>query len=229
MSNKPRRRKIQQNNNKMKYELKAKTNGQAEYIRTILENVVIVASGCPGTGKTGIMVFLASKALLNGEIDKIIISRPIVEASPRSIGFLKGSLDEKIHPYLIPLEEEFKKFMGQDLYFKMKNEGRIKFEPLEFLRGRTFNDCYMCLDEAENADVEQLKMFVTRMGENTKVIINGDTEQTDMWTDGQFNCDFAYFIHKLKKANLEQFGFVELGEADIVRNPLIASFLRVFK
>ncbi len=200
---------------------KPKTKGQAEYIRVIAENDVVLCSGVAGTGKTFLAINLACQYLMEGKIEKIVVTRPIVAASVRNIGALPGNVREKIDPYLIPVMEEMVKYFGSRIKVEdMIRHGVIELAPLELMRGRTFDKTMMILDEAQNATYEQLKMFMTRIGEGSRLILNGDTDQTDLTKDGG---GFDICIKKLE--DIEGIGQVYLGTNDIVRNPIIKKIL----
>ena len=215
-----------QNPNKLTPKVKtvtAKTENQKNYIRGIVENNIIFCSGPAGSGKSFIAAGIASDHLHKGTIEKIIITRPLV-CTGKDIGSLPGELQEKINPYLVPMKENLKHFLGAWNYNKYYSEGKILFEPLEMMRGRTFHDTYMILDEAQNCTFDQIKMFVTRMGQDSKVLINGDIKQTDLnrGRSGLESC-----MHKL--SNIEGVSVCELTHGDIQRNDLIARVLRVLE
>ena len=155
--------------------LRAKTENQIDYIETIKESSVTFCIGPAGTGKTAVAVGLACQYLLEERIKKIIITRPVVEAG-KGLGFLPGTFDEKIHPYLVPILEEMNIYLGKDRLEKLKEELIIEVCPLEYMRGRNFHQSFMILDEAQNATLEQIKMFITRIGRHSKAVINGDTD-----------------------------------------------------
>lgn len=212
--------------------LSAKTSGQREYIRAICENNIVIATGPAGTGKTAVAVAMACQAFLNGDIERIIITRPCVEANGRTtnnFGALPGSLEEKIAPYLRPAYEELEKFLGRTKYNEARSLKVVEVSPLEFMQGRTFNDAYMILDEAQNCTTDQLKMFITRMGENSKVLINGDAEQTNLKLRSElaYPTDLEYVCDKLY--DVDGVAIVKLYEADIVRNDMIARVLRALR
>lgn len=209
-------------------DLKPVTIGQREYIRTMVENTVTFGIGPAGTGKSYCAIGLACQYLLEGKVDRIVVTRPCVEAAPRSLGALPGDLDEKVAPYLIPAVEHMKKFLGVDTYRDFKAKGLIVIEPLEFMRGRTFENAFIIGEEFQNATTDQIKMFVTRLGKESKVVIDGDIEQTDIKkTNSDYKSDLEYVIKKI--TGLEKFGVYELTEADIQRNPIIGPFLRALK
>lgn len=202
------------------------TEGQREYMRILIENDVTFVTGDAGTGKSYLALGLAAQYLVEERFDKIIIARPAVEASKKGLGFLPGQLSEKMLPYVLPAIAHLKRFLGKDLYANMVRDDRIVFETLEYMRGSTYDYSFMILEESQNADVEQLTMFITRIGKESKILINGDIEQTDLRNKGE-NSDLLYVINKVR--HLEGFGVAELTENDIVRNPLIKSFLRAMK
>ena len=198
--------------------LEAKTENQKNYIRSIVENDVIFCTGPSGSGKSFIAAGIASQKLLKDEIDTIIVTRPLV-CTGRDLGSLPGELNDKIKPYLQPMEENLKFFLGRDKFGMYFNQRRIRFEPLETMRGSTFHDSYMILDEAQNCTIEQIKMFVTRMGKHSKVLINGDNKQTDIFKySGLDTC-----VEKL--SNIPGVGICKLEYHDIQRNGIIGAVL----
>lgn len=203
---------------KEKNVLVAKTENQKDYIRSIIENDVTFCTGPSGTGKSFIVAGIASEHLEKDQIDTIIVTRPLV-CTGKDIGSLPGELNEKIKPYLQPMEENLKYFLGRDKFGLYYNTKRIKFEPLETMRGATYHNSYMILDEAQNCTLEQIKMFITRMGKDSKVIINGDTKQTDIYRDS----GLAYCISKLE--NIPGVGICKLDYQDIQRNGIIGAVL----
>ena len=144
-------------------QLKAKTDNQFEYKRAIAESDITICTGPAGTGKTAVSVGLACEYLTSGKVEKIIITRPVVE-SGKGLGFLPGSFHDKIHPYLIPVIEEMNGYLGSESVKKLRAENIIEICPLEYMRGRNFHNAFIILDEAQNATFEQIKMFLTRMG-----------------------------------------------------------------
>ena len=198
--------------------LVAKTENQKTYIRSIVENDITFCTGPSGTGKSFIAAGIAAEHLVKDKIETIIVTRPLI-CTGKDIGSLPGELNEKIKPYLQPMEENLKYFLGRDKFGLYFNTRRIKFEPLETMRGATFHNAYMILDEAQNCTLEQIKMFITRMGENSKVIINGDTKQTDLYN----NTGLSYCLNKLSDIN--GIGICELGYSDIQRNGILGAVL----
>lgn len=207
---------------KEKNVLVAKTENQKDYIRSIIENDVTFCTGPSGTGKSFIVAGIASEHLEKDQIDTIIVTRPLV-CTGKDIGSLPGELNEKIKPYLQPMEENLKYFLGRDRFGLYYNTRRIRFEPLETMRGSTFHNSYMILDEAQNCTLEQIKMFITRMGEHSKVIINGDTKQTDLYR-GE---GLSYCIDKLK--NMNGIGICKLDYNDIQRNGILGAILHALE
>ena len=202
--------------------LEAKTENQKNYIRSIIENDVTFCTGPSGTGKSFIAAGIASDHIQKDKIESIIVTRPLV-CTGKDIGSLPGELNDKIKPYLAPMEENLKYFLGRDKFGLYYNTRRIRFEPLETMRGATFHNAYMILDEAQNCTLDQIKMFITRMGENSKVIINGDTKQTDLYRDS----GLMYCIEKL--CRLQGVGICSLGYNDIQRNGIIGSILNALE
>lgn len=204
--------------------LKPKTRNQSDYIISMSENDVTFCSGPAGSGKTAVAVGLACEYILNNKIEKIVITRPVVE-SGRGIGFLPGSLVEKVHPYMVPIIEEMKLYLGTETFNTMRSTNEIEICPLEYMRGRNFHNTFMILDEAQNATFEQIKMFLTRIGIGSKAIINGDLDQTDLKGDsfgGLSSCMGSL-------DNLEGVGICRLDHSDIVRNDIIAKILKRLK
>lgn len=212
-------------------EFKPKTKNQSEYLRTLIDNDITFVTGCAGTGKSYLAIGLACQYFLEKRYDKIIIVRPAVEASKKGLGYLPGDLDEKLTPYMLPAVEHMKRFLGLDVYHNAVRDENIRFMSLEYMRGTTINYSFAILEEAQNCTTEQLKMFITRIGTESKMLINGDTDQTDLWKseDADYSTDLEYVIAKVRKATIPGFGFAELDENDIQRHPLIAPFLRIMK
>ena len=193
---------------------------QEEYIRLIAENQVVVAIGPAGSSKTAIPAYMACEKLMNNEIERIIISRPIVEAG-RGIGFLKGGLMEKCDPYMKPLTDELTKWLGATRLASALQAGEIEICPPDFMRGRNFHNCFIIMDEAQNCTLKQIKMVISRLGKKSKMIINGDPDQTDLprHESGALSYMFEQY------GGLEEVGLMRFTNADIVRNPLISSLL----
>jgi phosphate starvation-inducible PhoH-like protein len=198
--------------------LVAKTENQQEYIRSIIDNDIIFCTGPSGTGKSFIAAGIAAEHLLKDKVETIVVTRPLI-CTGKDIGSLPGELGEKIKPYLQPMEENLKFFLGRDRFGLYYNNRRIKFEPLETMRGATFHNSYMILDEAQNCTLEQIKMFITRMGEKSKVMINGDTKQTDLYNTNGLN----FCLDRLKE--IKGIGICKLDYQDIQRNGILGAVL----
>lgn len=216
------RKRKNKDKDKEKNVLVAKTENQKNYIRSVIENDVTFCTGPSGTGKSFIAAGICADHLLKDKIDSIIVTRPLV-CTGKDIGSLPGELNDKIKPYLQPMEENLKYFLGRDHFGLFYNTRRIRFEPLETMRGATFHDSYMILDEAQNCTLEQIKMFITRMGEHSKVIINGDTKQTDLYNKS----GLSYCIDRLQK--MHGVGICALGYNDIQRNGILGAILNALE
>jgi len=202
--------------------LQAKTYNQKEYIRNIVENDIIFCSGPAGSGKSFIAAGIAAEHLHRGEIEKVIVTRPLI-CTGKDIGHLPGEMGEKIAPYLLPMKENLQYFLGQAYYGLYANEGQIQYKPLEVMRGSTFHNSYMILDEAQNCTEDQIKMFVSRMGEGSKVLINGDIDQDDL----RGRSGLAFCMDRLQ--GIEGIAVSKLGYEDIQRNGIIGRFLKALE
>lgn len=217
------KRDIKRDRNKQRItQLEAKTPNQKEYIRAIIENDIIICSGPSGTGKSFIPAGIAASHLHKNKTEQIVVTRPLV-CTGKDIGSLPGELGEKIAPYLLPMQENLKYFLSQAYYGLYSNDGAIQYKPLEVMRGSTFHNSYMILDEAQNCTLEQIKMFITRMGENSKVIINGDINQNDL--RGRSGLEIC--MDKLR--NVEGVAVCHLGIEDIQRNGIIGDVLNALE
>lgn len=203
-----------------KNRLKPRSINQKEYIRTVAENTVTFCQGVPGSGKTHIAVGMALEYLLDFKVKKIVITRPVVEAGEK-LGFLPGSAEEKLHPYLLPLFDEVDHFLQQLHFHKLKSTRQIEIVPLGLMRGRSFHDAFIVADECQNASYDQLKMLLTRIGMNSKMVLTGDVEQSDLEMRKQGG--FQTIIDRLQK--VDSIGFSNLEAVDIVRNPIIADII----
>lgn len=184
------------------------------------ESDVTFCSGPAGSGKTAVAVGLACQYFLENDVEKIIITRPVVEAG-RGLGFLPGSLTEKIQPYLVPVVEEMKLYLGAETYNSARSTNSIEMCPLEYMRGRNFHNSFMILDEAQNATYEQIKMFITRIGLGSKAVINGDVSQTDL----DHRSDGGLDVCMDKLDDVSGVAICELTNDDIVRNGIISKIL----
>lgn len=220
-TNKRKRREEKRPNTQL-VPLEAKTENQKKYIKTITQDDIIFCSGPAGCGKSFIAAGVAAHHLHQGLIQRVIVTRPLV-CTGKDIGALPGEIGEKIAPYLLPMQENLKHFLGQAFYGLYANEGNICYKPLEVMRGSTFHDSYMILDEAQNCTLDQIKMFVSRMGNNSKVIINGDVEQNDLYGGS----GLALCMDRLEE--IEGIGICKLGYDDIQRNGIIGRFLQALE
>ncbi len=202
--------------------LEGKTQNQKDYIRTIAENDIIFCCGPAGSGKSFIPSGIAANKLFRGEIEQIIVTRPLV-CTGKDLGALPGNVNEKIMPHLAPMEENLKFFLHRVNYGKFMVEGAIQYKPLELMRGSTFHNAYMILDEAQNCSLEQIKMFITRMGQNSKVLINGDVNQTDIYNQS----GLAQCMNKLD--GVIGVGISRLNYGDIQRNGILGRVLSILE
>ena len=200
-----------------------RTKGQAKFIKEILNKDIVFAIGPAGTGKTFISVSHAVSMLNSGFIDKIIISRPAVEAGEK-LGFLPGDLKEKIDPYLRPIYDSLDENLPKDNVAKLIEKQKIEIAPIAYLRGRTLNNSYIILDEAQNTSPIQMKMFLTRFGENSKMIITGDITQIDLPSKNKSGLKDA--ISNLKK--IKDISFIYLTEKDVVRHSLVQKIVKAY-
>lgn len=200
----------------------AQTDNQKEYIRSIVENEITFCCGPAGSGKSFVVAGISASHLHRDQTSRIIVTRPLV-CTGKDIGALPGELHEKIAPYLTPMQENLKFFLGQSYYGYYNNEGKIRYEPLEVMRGATFHDSYMILDEAQNCTFEQIKMFITRMGSNSKIIINGDVDQTDI--KGRSGLELC--MDRLE--GVAGVGVCELDYSDIQRNGILGRVLEALE
>ena len=201
----------------------ARTKGQERYIEIARKNDIVFSTGPAGTGKTFLAVAFAIAALQNREVDKIILCRPAVEAG-ESLGFLPGDLKEKIDPYLRPLYDALGEILNLDKLKPLLFNNTIEIVPLAYMRGRTLNNAFMILDEAQNASSIQMKMFLTRLGVNSKTIITGDVTQTDL--PKKIESGLIQVLNLLK--DIDGVGFCNLSSADIVRHRLVKDIIQAY-
>ena len=201
-----------------------KTAGQRRYVGAIEDNEIVFGIGPAGTGKTYLAVAMAVQALKDKRVKRIILTRPAVEAGER-LGFLPGDLQAKIDPYLRPLYDALYDMLDSERSEQYFESGVIEVAPLAFMRGRTLNDAFIILDEAQNTTGEQMKMFLTRMGFNSRVVVTGDITQTDLPGTVASGLGIAERILK----NIEGIGFIYFGEADVVRHPLVARIVKAYE
>lgn len=201
--------------------VKPKTDGQEDLIAAISENSIVMICGPAGSGKSYISVSMACQYLAQQKVKKIIVTRPIVATSSKALGALPGELREKFDPYLVPVLEIMKKYYSHTEVERFVRDKTIETVPLELMRGRTFDDSFILVDEAENCYFEQLLMVLTRIGQNSKLVINGDIEQTDLKYEAG---GFEKIMNMLE--GIPDIEIVEMLEEDIVRNKLIKDILR---
>lgn len=196
---------------------------QKKYVRALKENEIIISAGPAGTGKTFLAVAVALTMLLEKKIERIILSRPAVEAGER-LGFLPGDMREKVDPYLRPLYDSFYDLLDYEKIQKKIEIGDIEIAPLAFMRGRTLKNSFAILDEAQNATDTQIKMFLTRIGENSKIVINGDPSQIDLPKKSLSG------LTKTKKllGHLNEISFVDFDHTDVVRHPLVSKIVKAY-
>ncbi len=204
-------------------QIKCKTLGQKKYVDAINKNTIVFGVGPAGTGKTYLAVALAVSAYKNKEIDKIILTRPAVEAGEK-LGFLPGDLQNKVDPYLRPLYDALQEMFGLETYQKLIEKGAIEIAPLAYMRGRTLNDSFIILDEAQNTTIEQMKMFLTRMGEGSRAVITGDVTQIDLPSGKKSGLKHAVSILK----DISGIEIINLTYKDVVRHPLVAEIIKAY-
>lgn len=204
--------------------IKPKTLGQKHYVNTIKQNSIVFGIGPAGTGKTYLAVAAAVSAFKNKEVSRIILTRPAIEAG-ESLGFLPGDMQEKVDPYLRPLYDALGEMMGFENFHKNLERGTIEVAPLAYMRGRTLDNAFIILDEAQNTTAEQMKMFLTRMGFSSHIVVTGDVTQIDLPRDKKSGLRDAEIVLK----NVEGIEFVYLDERDVVRHPLVQRIVKAYE
>ncbi len=204
--------------------IKAKTVGQKHYLDAIAHNTITLAVGPAGTGKTYLAVAMAVTAFRQKEVNRIILTRPAVEAG-ESLGFLPGDLQNKVDPYLRPLYDALFDMLGGETHQKYLERGNIEVAPLAYMRGRTLDDSFIILDEAQNTSKEQMKMFLTRMGQNSRIVITGDITQIDLPADKTSGLKQAVKVLR----GVEGIAICELGSKDVVRHVLVQRIIRAYE
>lgn len=204
--------------------IKCKTLGQKQYVQAIKNFSVVFGVGPAGTGKTYLAVALAVMAYKNKEVEKIILTRPAVEAGEK-LGFLPGDLEKKVDPYLRPLYDALSEMFGQETYQTLIERGAIEIAPLAYMRGRTLNNAFIILDEAQNTTREQMKMFLTRMGEGSKVVVTGDVTQIDLPSNRSSGLLHAIAVLK----NVNGISIHRLTHKDVVRHELVQNIIMAYE
>ena len=202
----------------------ARSEKQSEYIKALKENDIIMSLGPAGTGKSFLAVSVAITLLVEKKIDRVILSRPAVEAGEK-LGFLPGDMKEKVDPYLRPLYDALYELFGADKIDKKIETGEIEIAPLAFMRGRTLKNCFAILDEAQNATETQIKMFLTRIGENSKLVVNGDPSQVDLINKK----DSGLIKSKNILKDIEEIKIIKFDHNDVVRHPLVTKIIRAYQ
>ena len=203
--------------------VKPKTMGQKQYVDQIRKKMIVFGIGPAGTGKTYLAMAMAIQAFKNGEVSRIILTRPAIEAGEK-LGFLPGDLQSKIDPYLRPLYDALYQIMGAESYLHNAEKGLIEVAPLAYMRGRTLDNAYIILDEAQNTTPAQMKMFLTRIGFGSKVIVTGDQTQKDLPAGAVSGLDTA--VRVLKR--IDDIGFCYLNSSDVVRHPLVQKIVQAY-
>ena len=204
-------------------QIKPKTLGQKAYIDAIRKNMIVFGLGPAGTGKTYLAMAMAITAFKNNEVSRIILTRPAIEAGEK-LGFLPGDLQSKVDPYLRPLYDALYQIMGAESFAKNMEKGLIEVAPLAYMRGRTLDNAYIILDEAQNTTPAQMKMFLTRIGFGSKVIVTGDSSQKDLPVGTKSGLDVAARVLK----NIDDIAFCNLTNKDVVRHPLVQKIVKAY-
>ncbi|WP_342530043.1 PhoH family protein [Lysinibacillus sp. FSL R5-0849] len=204
--------------------IRAKTIGQREYIQAIRHKDVVFGIGPAGTGKTYLAVVMATQALKNGHVKRIILTRPAVEAG-ESLGFLPGDLKEKVDPYLRPLYDALNDIYGSEQTQRLIERGTIEIAPLAYMRGRTLDDAFVILDEAQNTSHQQMKMFLTRLGFGSKMVITGDKTQIDL----PKNTESGLIVAERTLKYVKSIHFQVLEQGDVVRHPIVAKIIQAYE
>ena len=204
--------------------IKPKTLGQKKYVDAIRKQMIVFGLGPAGTGKTYLAMAMAITAFKNNEVGRIILTRPAIEAGEK-LGFLPGDLQSKIDPYLRPLYDALYQIMGAESFIKNSEKGLIEVAPLAYMRGRTLDNAYIILDEAQNTTPAQMKMFLTRIGFGSKVVITGDLTQKDLPKDTTSGLDVAMKV----LSKVDEIGMVKLTSQDVVRHPLVQKIVKAYE
>jgi len=202
----------------------ARSRKQSDYIKALRDNEIIMSLGPAGTGKSFLAVSVAITLLMEKKIERVILSRPAVEAGEK-LGFLPGDMKEKVDPYLRPLYDALYELFGADKIDKKIETGEIEIAPLAFMRGRTLKNCFAILDEAQNATETQIKMFLTRIGENSKLVVNGDPSQVDLINKS----DSGLIKSKNILEEIDEIKVIEFDHTDVVRHPLVSKIIKAYQ
>ena len=204
--------------------IKPKTLGQKQYVDAIRDHMIVFGIGPAGTGKTYLAMAMAIMAFKNNEVSRIILTRPAIEAGEK-LGFLPGDLQSKVDPYLRPLYDALYQIMGAESFMKNMEKGLIEVAPLAYMRGRTLDNAYIILDEAQNTTPAQMKMFLTRIGFGSKVVVTGDASQKDLAPDTKSGLDIATQV----LSKIDDIAFCQLSSKDVVRHPLVQKIVRAYE
>ncbi|WP_010168524.1 PhoH family protein [Candidatus Epulonipiscium viviparus] len=204
--------------------IKAKTSGQQKYVELIKKNMVVFGMGPAGTGKTYLAMAMAVDSFKRGEVSKIILTRPAIEAGEK-LGFLPGDLQSKVDPYLRPLYDALFEIMGPENFDKNMEKGLIEVAPLAYMRGRTLNNAFIVLDEAQNTTPQQMKMFLTRLGFNSKTVVTGDMTQIDLPSNQHSGLFEAYKV----LSNVSGIGMCHLDRNDVIRHPIVQKIVDAYE
>ena len=202
----------------------ARSPKQSDYIKSLRENDIVIASGPAGTGKSFLAVSVAITMLMEKKVERVILARPAVEAGEK-LGFLPGDMKEKVYPYLRPLYDALYELFGFEKIDKKIETGEIEIAPLAFMRGRTLKNCFAILDEAQNATETQIKMFLTRIGENSRLAVNGDPSQVDLINKSNSGLEKSKNILK----NVKEIKIIEFDHNDVVRHPLVTKIIKAYQ
>lgn len=203
--------------------IKPKTLGQKQYVDAMRDNMIVFGVGPAGTGKTYLAMAMAVTAFKNNEVSRIILTRPAIEAGEK-LGFLPGDLQSKVDPYLRPLYDALYQIMGAESFARNMEKGLIEVAPLAYMRGRTLDNAYIILDEAQNTTPAQMKMFLTRIGFGSKVVVTGDASQKDLAPDVRSGLDVAGRV----LSKIDDIAFCTLNSKDVVRHPLVQKIVKAY-